>query len=48
MEEVCSAALAVTESPSYKAINTLLRNRNRRTGRDGRPDGGDYAIRRFK
>ena len=48
LEEVCSAALAVTESPSYKAINTLLRNRNRRTGRDGRPDGGDYAIRRFK
>ena len=44
--EICAAALAVTDGPSYKAISTLIRNRGRKPG-PGR-DGEDYAIRRFK
>ena len=48
LEGICSAALAVTDNPSYKAISTLLRNRNRRPGRGEPGDGEDYAIRRFK
>ena len=46
MEDVCAAALSVTDSPSYKAINTLIRNRGRKPGPGH--DGEDYAIRRFK
>ena len=48
LEEICAAALSVTGSPSYKAISTLLRNRNRKPGRDGDGGGEDFAIRRFK
>lgn len=44
----CAAALSVTGSPSYKAVNALLRNRRRNPGGGGPGDGGDYAIRRFK
>ena len=48
LEDVCAAALSVSGSPSYKAIDTLLRNRSRKPGGGGGRDGGDYAIRRFK
>ena len=46
LEDVCAAALSVTDSPSYKAIITLIRNRGRKPGPGH--DGEDYAIRRFK
>jgi len=46
LEEICAAALTVTDSPSYKAISTLIRNRGRKPGPGH--DGEDYAIRRFK
>ena len=48
LEDVCAAALSVTDSPSYKAISTLIRNRRRRIGPDDGGNGEDYAIRRFK
>ena len=43
----CEAALSVTDHPSYKAINTMLRNRARRGRADAGGKAEDYAIRRF-
>ena len=48
LEDVCAAALSVTDSPSYTARRTLIRNRRRRIGPDDGGNGEDYAIRRFK
>ena len=47
LEDICAAALTVTDRPSYKAINTLARNRSRRKGAGGGGKSEDYAIRRF-
>ena len=47
VEDVCEAALSVTDHPSYKAINTMLRNRARRGRADAGGKAEDYAIRRF-
>jgi hypothetical protein len=47
VEDVCEAALSVTDHPSYKAINTMLRNRARRVRADAGGKSEDYAIRRF-
>lgn len=49
VEQVCATALSVTDHPSFKAINTLFRNRSqKRTGQTDNPSSDPYAIHRFQ
>jgi len=49
IEEVCALALSAVPSPSYKTLNTLLKNRTKDSAKATDPYIGDdpWAIRRF-
>ena len=47
LEEICESAIAVTDHPSYKSINLLIRAKKARAQRAEGALPPDYAIRRF-